>query len=409
MTVRPTRRCSRSTAAVELTQWKQRPGEGSAAVDRNRLHAGDAARPGRQRDLSAHPGHARDRLGRVCRLRAARRLLRRHGHDYADADSQFGFQQIDYEAIQHLPILREAWVLSFRALAQTTYRRTVSRFRSSCCPRSAADRSLRGYSSWRFRDRNSLLLQAEWRIMANRFLDTAFFYDAGKVDGAAEAISTSTAARRDFGFGVPVPRPVRDAAADRAGQGQRRLVIVFRDIRGLLRRDHDDTTSSASCSASVGRLRSSWSPVRSRPRPSVQQRRRASIATIRSRASRKSQDASKAQPVRHRADLRDDATTCSSTPGHQPSGVRAQNVNTIDEVPDSSWFTNRIGTASHRLDELVARSQRRPPPDPSHWILTREKTAGAHPGFTAQRRQGRDLVPRVRPAVLPGRRDRGGR
>ena len=23
--------------------------------------------------------------------------------------------------------------------------------------------------------------------------------------------------------------------------------------------------------------------------------------------------------------------------------VRAQNVNTVDEVPDSSWFTNRVG------------------------------------------------------------------
>ena len=27
-------------------------------------------------------------------------------------------------------------------------------------------------SSWRFRDQNSLLLQAEWRIMVNRYLDT---------------------------------------------------------------------------------------------------------------------------------------------------------------------------------------------------------------------------------------------
>src|ERR1044071_4822786 len=30
-------------------------------------------------------------------------------------------------------------------------------------------------------------------------------------------------------------------------------------------------------------------------------------------------------------------------PGYKPSGLRAQNINTIDEVPDSSWFTNRIG------------------------------------------------------------------
>src|SRR5262250_953810 len=28
----------------------------------------------------------------------------------------------------------------------------------------------------------------------------------------------------------------------------------------------------------------------------------------------------------------------------KPSNTRAGNLNTIDEVPDSSWFTNRIGT-----------------------------------------------------------------
>src|SRR5262245_13291748 len=40
-------------------------------------------------------------------------------------------------------------------------------------------------------------------------------------------------------------------------------------------------------------------------------------------------------------------------PGRKPSGVRAQNVNTIDEVPDSSWFTNRIGTRALTIDEIV--------------------------------------------------------
>ena len=33
--------------------------------------------------------------------------------------------------------------------------------------------------------------------------------------------------------------------------------------------------------------------------------------------------------------------------------VRALNVNTLDEVPDSSWFTNRIGRRPMSLDELV--------------------------------------------------------
>ena len=33
--------------------------------------------------------------------------------------------------------------------------------------------------------------------------------------------------------------------------------------------------------------------------------------------------------------------------------VRALNVNTVDEVPDSSWFTNRIGRGAATIDEVV--------------------------------------------------------
>src|SRR5690348_5029534 len=31
-------------------------------------------------------------------------------------------------------------------------------------------------------------------------------------------------------------------------------------------------------------------------------------------------------------------------PGDPKANVRAQNINTIDEVPDSNWFTNRLVT-----------------------------------------------------------------
>ena len=61
--------------------------------------------------------------------------------------------------------------------------------------------SLRGYSSWRFRDRNSLLLQGEWRVMVNRFFDTAVFYDAGKVTAHARDLDLD-GLRHDVGFGV---------------------------------------------------------------------------------------------------------------------------------------------------------------------------------------------------------------
>ena len=42
------------------------------------------------------------------------------------------------------------------------------------------------------------------------------------------------------------------------------------------------------------------------------------------------------------------------TASRQPSETRAGNVNTIDEVPTSSWFTDRIGAGWFRcLDRLL--------------------------------------------------------
>jgi hypothetical protein len=72
----------------------------------------------------------------------------------------------------------------------------------------------------------------------------------------------------------------------------------------------------------------------------------------------------------------------------EPSGLRAQNVNTIDDVPDSSWFTNRIGARPLSIDELVRGPNVGAPPDPSRWVIVKEKTSGAHPGITAKDARG---------------------
>src|SRR5215212_5055910 len=53
------------------------------------------------------------------------------------------------------------------------------------------------------------------------------------------------------------------------------------------------------------------------------------------------------------------------TPGYQPSGRRAQNINTVDEVPDSEWFTNRVGARPIPEAELVRGPNVGAPPDPS--------------------------------------------
>ncbi len=76
------------------------------------------------------------------------------------------------------------------------------------------------------------------------------------------------------------------------------------------------------------------------------------------------------------------------TSGYKPSGLRAKNVNTIDEVPDSSWFTNRIGTRPVTTEEIIRGANVGEAPDPSSWVVIREKTSGAHPGFTATDAKG---------------------
>ena len=60
----------------------------------------------------------------------------------------------------------------------------------------------------------------------------------------------------------------------------------------------------------------------------------------------------------------------------------AKNVNSFGEVPDSSWFTNRIGMYPMALEE-VARGPctTQGPNQDGQWIVTRGKTQGATPGF----------------------------
>ena len=87
---------------------------------------------------------------------------------------------------------------------------------------------------------------------------------------------------------------------------------------------------------------------------------------------------------------------------HEPSGLRAKNINTIDEVADSSWFTNRIGTRPITTEDITRGPNVGAPPDPSKWVLIREKTAGAHPGFTAADARGETWFLQFDPTWAPG-------
>jgi len=66
----------------------------------------------------------------------------------------------------------------------------------------------------------------------------------------------------------------------------------------------------------------------------------------------------------------------------------AENVNTLGEVPDSSWFTNR---SEHfpSMDEILKGANKGTGPDMTgRWTIVHAKTQGITPGFTIQDQRG---------------------
>ena len=93
------------------------------------------------------------------------------------------------------------------------------------------------------------------------------------------------------------------------------------------------------------------------------------------------------QAAQHRAVLR---VRLQPVRDRRPSAVQhpRRQLNTIDEVPDSSWFTNRIGAAPMTADQIARGVNSDTPPAPEKWVLLREKSAGTNPGFTARDANG---------------------
>ncbi|MEQ1908081.1 MAG: hypothetical protein ABMA15_04620 [Vicinamibacterales bacterium] len=74
--------------------------------------------------------------------------------------------------------------------------------------------------------------------------------------------------------------------------------------------------------------------------------------------------------------------------GEPRNAVRAQNVNSVDEVPDSSWFTNRVGRLPLSAEDVARGPNRTNGPAAGIWIVTSSKSDGVTPGFTVKDAEG---------------------
>ena len=215
-----------AAAGVEVSQWQSGPAGGSYPSVETVYTP--ATLPG----LGAQPVyvHTQGTLGIDTRL--APDYARRGGvytvtfHDYADTDSAFGFELINYEAVQHFPILRESWVISLRGRVQTTSLKEDQQIPYFMLPSLGSGSTLRAFPSWRYRDRNSLLLQAEWRVMVNRALDLGFFYDTGKVTAHTSDLSLD-GLKSNFGVGLRFHSSVATPLRVEIAHGNDGFNIVF--------------------------------------------------------------------------------------------------------------------------------------------------------------------------------------
>ena len=89
-------------------------------------------------------------------------------------------------------------------------------------------------------------------------------------------------------------------------------------------------------------------------------------------------------------------------PGHVAKIYRspkeAENVSDLDEISDSSWFTNRNfwnPIAADKFGEGPARSDHAP--DAGPWIVTKCKTDGVMPGFQIRDQKGDSYLLKVDP------------
>ena len=138
-------------------------------------------------------------------------LYRVQWSDYRQMNgSAHSFGRIDAEVRHFVPVLRENWVIALRALASSTTTSDGQEIPYVLLPDLGGNRTLRGYSSWRFRDRERLLLTGEYRWTAGPLVDMALFVDAGKVAARARDLDlrglTTT-----YGIGISIHTPTSTA------------------------------------------------------------------------------------------------------------------------------------------------------------------------------------------------------
>ncbi len=160
-------------------------------------------------------------------------LLRATIHDFRQQNTgPYSFRRLDGVAEQYLPILSGNWVFYFGVRASTTQTDAGQSVPYFLMP-DLGGHYLRGYGTYRFVDKHSITVTAEYRWYAQEYLDAAIFYDAGKAVPERSQIDF-TALNQSYGAGIRLHGPrttmLRIEVA-RSHEGTR-LIFAFSPVGG---------------------------------------------------------------------------------------------------------------------------------------------------------------------------------
>lgn len=132
-----------------------------------------------------------DRSGGIYRVSATQ---------YRDRDQdRASFRRWDADLRQYIGFQKDTRSIALRASASASEPDDQGQVPFHLQPTLGGANSLRGFRTFRFRDRSALLLQAEYRWRINEFVQGALFYDTGAV---APTLRELSRLERDYGFGL---------------------------------------------------------------------------------------------------------------------------------------------------------------------------------------------------------------
>ena len=150
---------------------------------------------------------------------------------YRDHDlDRYSFVRWEADVRHYFSFVKDTRTIALRAFAASADPDAGQEVPFYMQPTLGGARSLRGYRTFRYRDRSAVLLQAEYRWRVNEFVTGALFYDTGAVGASPGELGRF---ERNYGIGLRAGNRMGSAfRIDFAfgGREGNRLLIRFDDV-----------------------------------------------------------------------------------------------------------------------------------------------------------------------------------